>query len=117
MQKKPRSYFQLDGALKNLGNYLLSHMKICSIIGEKELNCRVRNGIGCTLLSMVTKKSCEILTCGALPSGLQGFRLLSPGNMKREEGSSFHIENKTHGLLVPVSSTPHSASTSGLSTR
>ena len=31
-------------------------MKICSIIGDKELNFRVRNGIGCTLFSMATKK-------------------------------------------------------------
>ncbi len=46
----------LNGALKNLGNYLLSHMKICSIIGEKELNFRVRNGIGCTRFSMDTKE-------------------------------------------------------------
>ena len=33
----------------------------------------------------------------------------------KEEG--FFSKNKTHGLLVPVSSTPHGASTSGLSTR
>ena len=49
----------LDGAFswKILGDDLLSHMKICSIIGERELNFRVRNGIGCTLPSMVTKKA------------------------------------------------------------
>ena len=41
---------------KILGGGLLSHMKICSIIGDKELNFRVRNGIGCTLFSMATKK-------------------------------------------------------------
>ena len=27
-----------------------------SIIGDEELNCRVRNGTGCTLLSMDTSK-------------------------------------------------------------
>ena len=60
-KKKPRSKMCSTGlSLKNLGNYLLSHMKICSIIGEKELNFRVRNGIGCTLLSMVTKKYANI---------------------------------------------------------
>ena len=49
---------KLDGACaKILGGDLLSHMMLCSIIGDKELNCRVRNGIGCTLLSMATKKS------------------------------------------------------------
>ena len=49
---------KLDGACaKILGDDLLSHMMICSIIGDKELNCRVRNGIGCTLLSMAAKKS------------------------------------------------------------
>ena len=60
-QKKAPEQNVLYGAfMKNLGNYLLSHMKICSIIGEKELNFRVRNGIGCTLLSMVTKKYANI---------------------------------------------------------
>ena len=60
-RKKPRSRTCSTGLIsKNLGNYLLSHMKICSIIGEKELNFRVRNGIGCTLLSMVTKKYANI---------------------------------------------------------
>ena len=60
-EKSPGAESELDGAFqKNLGNDLLSHMKICSIIGEQELNCRVRNGIGCTLLSMVTKKYANI---------------------------------------------------------
>ena len=67
-------------------------MNLCSIIGDGELNFRVRNGVGCTLSSMATK---EIY-------------------IEREEG--FFSKNKTHGLLVPVSSTPHGASTSGLST-
>ena len=59
-RKSPGAERALRGFMKNLGNYLLSHMKICSIIGEKELNFRVRNGIGCTLLSMVTKKYANI---------------------------------------------------------
>ena len=59
--KKAPELNQLNGAFqKILGNDLLSHMKICSIIGEQELNFRVRNGIGCTLLSMVTKKYANV---------------------------------------------------------
>ena len=61
-EKKAPEQEMLDGALaKILGDDLLSHMKICSIIGDRELNFRVRNGIGCTLPSMVTKKS--LLIC------------------------------------------------------
>ncbi len=41
---------------KKFGSYLLSHMTVCSIISDEELNCRVRNGIGCTLFSMAAKK-------------------------------------------------------------
>ena len=59
-KKAPEQNVLYGAFMKNLGNYLLSHMKICSIIGEKELNFRVRNGIGCTLLSMVTKKYANI---------------------------------------------------------
>ena len=59
-KKAPEQNMLYGASMKNLGNYLLSHMKICSIIGEKELNFRVRNGIGCTLLSMVTKKYANI---------------------------------------------------------
>ncbi len=50
----------VGGFLTIFGNGLLSRKKICSIIGDGELNCRVRDGIGCTLSSMVTK---EILLC------------------------------------------------------
>lgn len=46
-----------QGAVRAIfGNGLLSHMKICSIIGDGELNYRVRDGIGCILSSMVTKE-------------------------------------------------------------
>ena len=45
---------------ENLGIGLLSHTRICSIMGDEELDCRVRNGIGYTLFSMDTK---EIFKC------------------------------------------------------
>ena len=41
---------------ENLGIGLLSHTRICSIMGDEELDCRVRNGIGYTLFSMDTSK-------------------------------------------------------------
>ena len=45
------------GPLKdNLGSDLLSHIFVCSIIGDKGLNFRVRNGTGCTPLSMAAKE-------------------------------------------------------------
>ena len=45
------------GALRTIfGSGLLSHMTLCSIIGDGELNFRVRNGVGCTLSSMATKE-------------------------------------------------------------
>ena len=49
-----------DLSKENLGIGLLSHTKICSIMGDEELDCRVRNGIGYTLFSMDTK---EIFKC------------------------------------------------------
>ena len=54
---KKRKAIQLDGLSKdNLGIGLLSHTKVCSIMGDEELDCRVRNGIGYTLFSMDTKE-------------------------------------------------------------
>ena len=95
MKKAPA--LQAAGAFRTIfGSDLLSHMTLCSIIGDGELNYRVRNGVGCTLSSMATK---EILS-----------------NIITRDGRNFR-ENKTHGLLVLVSSTPHGASTSSLSTR
>ena len=82
------------GAIVDSG--LLSHMTLCSIIGDGELNFRVRNGIGCTLSSMAINEICQ--------------------NIIDRGGRSF-FQNKPHGLLVLVSSTPHGASTSSLSTR
>ena len=50
-----------DGLSKeNLGIGLLSHTKVCSIMGDEELDCRVRNGIGYTLFSMDTKEICKM---------------------------------------------------------
>ena len=45
----------------SLGGGLLSHILICSIIGDKGLNFRVRNGTGCTPLSMATKEISNLL--------------------------------------------------------
>ena len=45
---------------KEFGSDLLSHMNLCSIIGDEELNFRVRHGIECTLFSMAAKKYEEI---------------------------------------------------------
>ena len=47
------------GAIVDSG--LLSHMTLCSIIGDGELNFQVRNGIGCTLSSMATNKVVKYL--------------------------------------------------------
>ena len=40
---------------KEFGSDLLSHMNLCSIIGDEELNFRVRNGFECTLFSLAAK--------------------------------------------------------------
>ena len=54
---KKRKAIQMDSLSKeNLGIGLLSHTRICSIMGDEELDCRVRNGIGYTLFSMDTKE-------------------------------------------------------------
>ena len=52
----PRTKLVLGAFRAIFGSGLLSHMTLCSIIGEEELNYRVRNGIGCTLFSMAAKK-------------------------------------------------------------
>ena len=49
-----------DLSKENLGIGLLSHTKVCSIMGDEELDCRVRNGIGYTLFSMDTKEISKI---------------------------------------------------------
>ena len=60
-QKKTPSRCELQGGLRTIfGSGLLSHMTLCSIIGDGELNFRVRNGVGCTLSSMATKEIWQI---------------------------------------------------------
>ena len=44
-------------------------MTLYSIIGDGELNFRVRNGVGCTLSSMATKEICQ-----NIETGMEGFR-------------------------------------------
>ena len=59
---KKRKAIQMDSLPKeNLGIGLLSHTRICSIMGDEELDCRVRNGIGYTLFSMDTKEICKCI--------------------------------------------------------
>lgn len=67
------------------GSGLLSHMTLCSIIGEEELNYRVRNGIGCTLSSMNTKTNLYVIL------------------IDRGLGRGKFLKNKPLGLLVLVS--------------
>ena len=50
-----------DLSKENLGIGLLSHTRVCSIMGDEELDCRVRNGIGYTLFSMDTKEICKCI--------------------------------------------------------
>ncbi len=59
-QQKALRAVAAKGFLKDVGSGLLSHMTLCSIIGDGELNFQVRNGIGCTLSSMATNKVVKI---------------------------------------------------------
>ena len=70
IKKDPLALRAARGSRTIFGSGLLSHMTLCSIIGDGELNFRVRNGVGCTLSSMATK---EISTGQLHPS--QGFHL------------------------------------------
>ena len=54
--RKPLARGAARGFGAIFGSGLLSHMTLCSIIGDGELNFRVRNGVGCTLSSMATKE-------------------------------------------------------------
>ena len=60
------------GGGEEFGSFLLSRAKMRSIIGEEELNCRVRNGIGCTLYS-VAAKSLRTVRLRAVPALFLGF--------------------------------------------
>lgn len=55
-KKDPLALKAARGSRTIFGSGLLSHMTLCSIIGDGELNFRVRNGVGCTLSSMATKE-------------------------------------------------------------
>ncbi len=76
-KQKPPALTAAGGFQKNLGGGLLSHDLDRSIIGDGELNYRVRNGFGCTLSSMTTKKSGvrvirKIPACGQLEYSWEG---------------------------------------------
>ena len=74
---------------KRFSVVLLSHNKDCSIIGEEELDFRVRNGVGYTLFSMDTKPDLNA----------RYVRAKYIIDRKRRKV----LRNKTNGLLVPVS--------------
>ena len=59
-KKDPLALRAARGSRTIFGSGLLSHMTLCSIIGDGELNFRVRNGVGCTLSSMATKEIWQI---------------------------------------------------------
>ena len=60
IKKDPLALRAARGSRTIFGSGLLSHMTLCSIIGDGELNFRVRNGVGCTLSSMATKEIWQI---------------------------------------------------------
>ena len=74
------------------GSGLLSHMTLCSIIGDGELNYRVRNGVGCTLSSMATKEilSNIITRDGRNFSRKQDARAISTGQLHASR--RFHLQ-------------------------
>ena len=63
-KKDPLALKAARGSRTIFGSGLLSHMTLCSIIGDGELNFRVRNGVGCTLSSMATKEICQNIEIG-----------------------------------------------------
>ena len=87
-KKDPLALKAARGSRTIFGSGLLSHMTLCSIIGDGELNFRVRNGVGCTLSSMATKEiSGHLFESGCVA------RLRAPG----------------HGLLCPLPALPAGA--------
>ena len=90
--KEPLARNAARGSGTIFGSGLLSHMTLCSIIGDGELNFRVRNGVGCTLSSMATK---EILskynyTGGRSFSRKQDARAISTGQLHTSR--YFHLQ-------------------------
>ena len=51
---------------KNLGNELLSHTLVCSTIAAGGLNCRVRDGNGCTPSAMAAKNGFLPIAAGTM---------------------------------------------------
>ena len=87
-KKDPLALKAARGSRTIFGSGLLSHMTLCSIIGDGELNFRVRNGVGCTLSSMATKEiSGHLFESGCVA------RLRAPG----------------HGHLCPLPALPAGA--------
>ena len=92
INKEPLARNAARGSGTIFGSGLLSHMTLCSIIGDGELNFRVRNGVGCTLSSMATK---EILskynyTGGRSFSRKQDARAISTGQLHTSR--YFHLQ-------------------------
>ena len=90
-KKDPLALKAARGSRTIFGSGLLSHMTLCSIIGDGELNFRVRNGVGCTLSSMATKEICQ-----NIETGMEGFfekqdaRAISTGQLHPSQG--FHLQ-------------------------
>ena len=76
--------------LKDLGSDLLSHMKVCSIIGDEELNFRVRNGFECTLFSLAAKNMYCIGAKKVLLLRKQDVRAISTGQL--HVSLRFHLQ-------------------------
>ena len=91
IKKDPLALKAARGSRTIFGSGLLSHMTLCSIIGDGELNFRVRNGVGCTLSSMATKEICQ-----NIETGMEGFfekqdaRAISTGQLHPSQG--FHLQ-------------------------
>src|SRR6202020_2856248 len=89
-----------------------------STIGAEGLNFRVRNGTGCFPFAMATETlwRCVDRTGQDEILARHGTDRTS-GTAQWTRNITKNVEAKPLGLLVPVSSTPCSASTSGLSTQ
>ncbi len=87
-KKDPLALKAARGSRTIFGSGLLSHMTLCSIIGDGELNFRVRNGVGCTLSSMATKE-------------ISGHLF--------ESGCVARLRALGHGLLCPLPALPAGA--------
>ena len=90
-RKKPFARGAAKGFRAIFGSGLLSHMTLCSIIGDGELNFRVRNGVGCTLSSMATKEICQniLIRGGRILFEKQDARAISTGQLHASR--RFHL--------------------------